>query len=109
MCSTKNQIVPSCLSTIWIRLSDCPISTTPSTESASDTSYETSCAHVRIEPSSEDFDEEGHPPTIAPYRPTEPRANRGISPIDPLAITPSTCQCPISQPEPNGIPAKAAR
>ncbi len=37
--------------------------TTPSTESASETSYETICAHVRIEPSSEYFDSLAQPPT----------------------------------------------
>src|SRR5947207_4372482 len=47
----KNQTVACCLSTISVRLSDCPIRTTPRTDSASDTSYETSCAHVRIDPS----------------------------------------------------------
>src|SRR6478735_3938605 len=42
------------------------IITTPSTESASDTSYETSCAHVRIEPSSEYFESDAQPPTMNP-------------------------------------------
>ena len=37
--------------------------TTPSTESASETSYETSCAAVRIEPSSENFESLAQPPT----------------------------------------------
>src|SRR6516165_2145956 len=50
-CGMKNHIVVSCLATMCVRFSDWPISTTPSTLSASDTSYETSCAHVRIEPS----------------------------------------------------------
>ena len=40
--------------------------TTPSTASASETSYETSCAHVRIEPSSEYFDSDAQPPTMNP-------------------------------------------
>ena len=40
--------------------------TTPSTESASDTSYETSCAHVRIEPRSAYFDSDAQPPTMKP-------------------------------------------
>ena len=39
---------------------------TPSTESDSETSYETSCAHVRIEPSSENFESEAQPPTMKP-------------------------------------------
>ena len=44
----------------------CAISTTPSTERASETSYETICAHVRIEPSSEYFDSDAQPPTMNP-------------------------------------------
>src|SRR5216110_3026748 len=52
-CGMKNQIVAPCLLTMSTRLSDWPIRTTPSTDSASDTSYDTSCAHVRIEPSKE--------------------------------------------------------
>ena len=40
--------------------------TTPSTDSASETSYETICAHVRIEPSSENFDSLAQPPTMKP-------------------------------------------
>ena len=39
---------------------------TPSTASASETSYETSCAHVRIEPSSEYFDSLAQPPMMKP-------------------------------------------
>ena len=38
--------------------------TTPSTLRASETSYETSCAQVRIEPSSEYFDSLAQPPTM---------------------------------------------
>ena len=62
----KNQRVVCCLSTISVRLSDCPIITTPSTESASETSYETSCAHVRMEPRIEYFDSDAQPPTMKP-------------------------------------------
>ncbi len=40
--------------------------TTPSTLSASETSYETSCAHVRIEPRIEYFDSDAQPPTMKP-------------------------------------------
>ena len=40
--------------------------TTPSTLSASDTSYETSCAHVRIVPRIENFDSDAQPPTMKP-------------------------------------------
>ena len=86
----KNQIVAPCLLTMSTRLSDWPIRTTPSTDSASDTSYETSCAHVRIEPSSEYFDCDAQPPMIAPYTPIEPRAKIRISAIDTFAISPST-------------------
>ena len=59
--------------------------TTPSTESASATSYETSCAHVRIDPSSEYFDSDDQPPTIRPYTPIEPSAKIRISAIGTLA------------------------
>src|SRR5712691_6970615 len=65
-CGTTNQIVASCLLTISTRFSDCPISTTPSTDRASETSYDTSCAQVRMDPSSAYFDSEAQPPTIAP-------------------------------------------
>ena len=40
--------------------------TTPSTESASETSYETSCAQVRIEPSSANFESDAQPPMMNP-------------------------------------------
>ena len=42
------------------------MSTTPSTERASGTSYDTSCAQVRIEPSSEYFESLAQPPTMKP-------------------------------------------
>ncbi len=48
------------------RLIERPISTTPRTLSASDTSYETSWAQVRIEPSREYFDSDAQPPTMNP-------------------------------------------
>jgi hypothetical protein len=48
------------------RLSERPSITTPSTLSASDTSYDTSCAHVRIEPRIENFDSDAQPPTMKP-------------------------------------------
>src|SRR5437868_5418684 len=86
----KNQIVAPCLLTMSTRFSDCPIRTTPSTDRASETSYETSWAQVRIEPSSEYFDSDAQPPTIAPYTPSEPSANTRISAIDTLAISPLT-------------------
>ena len=40
--------------------------TTPSTLSASDTSYDTSCAQVRIVPRIENFDSDAQPPTMKP-------------------------------------------
>ena len=39
---------------------------TPSTLSASETSYETSCAQVRIEPSSAYFESDDQPPRMKP-------------------------------------------
>ena len=64
--------------------------TTPSTDSASATSYETSCAHVRIEPSSEYFDSDAQPPTMKPYTPIEPSAKRKISAIGTSRTSPAT-------------------
>src|SRR5213083_226103 len=61
-CGMKNQIVAPCLLTMSTRLSDWPMRTTPSTDRASETSYDTSCAQVRIEPSSENFDCDAQPP-----------------------------------------------
>ena len=52
--------------TISGRLSERPRMTTPSTLSASETSYETSWAHVRIEPRIENFDSDAQPPTMKP-------------------------------------------
>src|SRR2546423_8214707 len=89
-CGMKNQIVAPCLLTMSTRLSDWPMKTTPSTDKASDTSYETSCAHVRIEPSSEYFDSEAQPPMIAPYTPSEPSAKTRIKAIETFAISPLT-------------------
>src|SRR6202007_152459 len=67
-CGMKNHSVVCCLSTICCGFSDWPISTTPSTESASETSYETSCAQVRIEPRIEYFESDDQPPTMKPER-----------------------------------------
>ena len=39
---------------------------TPRTERARETSYETSCAQVRIEPSSEYFESDAQPPMMNP-------------------------------------------
>src|SRR5919202_3808631 len=65
-CGTTNGISTPWRCTISVSDSDRPSSTTPRTLSASDTSYETSCAHVRIEPSSEYFDSDAQPPTMNP-------------------------------------------
>ena len=56
----------TCASTIPESESVCAISTTPSTDSASETSYETICAHIRIDPSSEYFDSDAQPPMMNP-------------------------------------------
>ena len=52
--------------TMSTRLSERPRMTTPSTLSASDTSYDTSCAQVRIVPRIENFDSDAQPPTMKP-------------------------------------------
>src|SRR4051794_37611635 len=65
-CGTQYHQVLCCSSTIVARFSVPAISTTPSTLRASETSYETSWAHVRIEPSSEYFESEAQPPTMKP-------------------------------------------
>ena len=63
---TAYQTVSCCLSTISVSESEPAMSTTPSTESASATSYETSCAQVRIDPSSAYFESEAQPPMMNP-------------------------------------------
>ena len=65
-CGTTYHQLPACRATMSTRESEPAISTIPSTERASETSYETSCAHVRIEPSREYFDSEAQPPTMKP-------------------------------------------
>ena len=55
-----------CAATMSMSESDLAMITTPSTESASETSYETSWAHVRIEPSSAYFESEDQPPMMNP-------------------------------------------
>src|SRR5919201_3981636 len=65
-CGTAYQTESDCCSTISTRFSEPAMITTPSTERASATSYETSWAHVRIEPSSEYFESEAQPPTMKP-------------------------------------------
>src|SRR5690348_1331734 len=78
--------------------SDCAMTTTPSTASASETSYEPSWAHVRMEPRSEYFDSDDQPPTMKPYTPIEPSAKITSSPIDTFSTSPFTCQPLMSQP-----------
>src|SRR6188472_589685 len=65
-CGTTYHQVPSWPATMSTSESDCAIRTTPSTESASETSYETSCAHVRIDPSSAYFESDDQPPMMKP-------------------------------------------
>src|SRR6266511_4596447 len=65
-CGTAYQIVSCCFSTMSTSESEPAMRTTPSTESASATSYETSWAQVRIEPSRAYFESEAQPPTMKP-------------------------------------------
>src|SRR5689334_1857711 len=107
-CGMKNQSVAFCFETMSVSRSDWPISTTPSTLSASETSYDTSCAHVRIEPSSEYFDSDAQPPTMKPYTPIEPSAKTRINAIDTLTTSPLMYQPLTVQPGPYGITLNAA-
>src|ERR671919_1319417 len=68
------QTESACSATISVSESEPAMITTPSTESASETSYETNCAQVRIAPRSEYFESEAQPPTMNPSAPTEPTA-----------------------------------
>ena len=63
---------------------------------------------MRIEPRSENFDSEAHPPTMKPYTPIEPSAKISSSAIGTFVTSPFTCQPLIVQPGPNGITANAA-
>ena len=85
-CGTAYQTVSCCLSTISVSESVPAMITTPRTESASETSYDTICAHVRIEPSSAYFESEAQPPTMKPYTPSAPSAKIRISEIGTSAI-----------------------
>src|SRR6266511_3117647 len=62
-CGPTNQVTSCWRWTMSTSESDLPMITTPRTESASETSYETICAHVRIDPSSEYLDSLAQPPT----------------------------------------------
>src|SRR5882757_8727236 len=107
-CGMTNGRNSPCRDTISGRLSERPSMTTPSTLSASATSYETSCAQVRIEPRIENFDSEAQPPTMKPYTPIEPSAKIRSNAIGTFATSPFTYQPLIVQPGPNGITEKAA-
>src|SRR5581483_12483125 len=107
-CGAANGRIFPCSWTISGSESDWAINTTPSTASASETSYETSCAQVRIDPSSEYFDSDAPPPTMNPYTPIEPSAKITSRPIDTFSTSPFTCQPFTSQPAPNGITMNAA-
>ncbi len=65
-CGITYQSSASCAATMSTSESEPAMRITPSTESASDTSYETSCAQVRIEPSSENFESDAQPPMMKP-------------------------------------------
>ena len=65
-CGTTNQVSFACTWTMSTSESDRAIRITPSTLSASETSYETSCAHVRIDPSSAYFESDDQPPMMKP-------------------------------------------
>src|SRR4026209_636294 len=63
ICGAAYQTVSRCAETISVSESDPAMITTPSTDRASATSYDTSCAQVRIEPSRAYFESEAQPPT----------------------------------------------
>src|SRR3954452_4350229 len=107
-CGAANGMNSPCRCTMSGRLSERPMITTPRTLSASDTSYETSCAQVRIVPRIENFDSDDQPPTMKPYTPIEPSAKISSSPIGSTATAPFTCQPLIVHPGPNGITENAA-
>ncbi len=65
-CGAAYHQLSTCAWTIPEIESVCAISTTPSTERASETSYETICAHIRMEPRSEYFDSDAQPPMMKP-------------------------------------------
>ena len=65
-CGAMNQIVACCCWTMSTSESEWPMITTPRTAKVSETSYETICAQVRIEPSSANLEWEAQPPTMKP-------------------------------------------
>ena len=66
ICGSTYQSSASCAATMSTSESEPAMRITPSTESASDTSYETSCAQVRIDPRRENFESDAQPPTMKP-------------------------------------------
>src|SRR5204863_7184812 len=74
--------------TMSLSFSECAVRTTPSTDSASETSYETICAHVRIEPRSAYLDSDSQPPTTNAQVPTEPSPKTSVRPLGPAVTTP---------------------
>src|SRR6266480_1543445 len=64
-CGTTYQMEP-CLATISVSDSEPAVNTTPSSDSASDTSYEMSCAAERMAPRNEYLDPDAQPPSINP-------------------------------------------
>src|SRR5437763_12191839 len=66
ICGPTYQTECDWLSTILTSESVPAVITTPSTDSASETSYETSCAQGRIDPTGEDCDSEAQPPAMKP-------------------------------------------
>ncbi len=66
ICGITYQMSAPCAATMSTSESDLAMITTPSTESASETSYDTSCAHVRIEPSNANFESDAQPPMMKP-------------------------------------------
>src|SRR4029450_9165724 len=78
-CGIAYQTVPDWADTMSVSESVPAMITTPRTEGAGETSYETSWAHVRIEPRSEYFESDDQPPRMKPYTPIEPTAKMRMS------------------------------
>ena len=105
-CGTAYQRVSAWAATIPVSDSVPAMSTTPRTESASATSYDTSCAHVRIEPRSAYFESDDQPPRMKPYTPIEPIAKIRTSAMFRSATWPGMYTPAIVQPGPNGMTEK---
>jgi hypothetical protein len=87
-CGTAYQTVSACAATISVSDSDSAMITTPSTERARATSYDTSWAQVLIEPRSAYFESDDQPPTMNPYTPREPIAKMRMSAMSRSATWP---------------------